>query len=672
MLTRTAIRSLVALLLLGGFILVPGGRVLGQEDRAALEWLEQNPDRIGVDAETFKRLFGQFSSVSRPQDVRNDIESFQVFFDRELSRRGQARAEIRVASGSERQEIELSFGGQQVSFRDVGEGADREAGDGVLSAAVPLRLGTLLGERLGGPNQRIDFARPGAERRRFRGREVVGEKVEVPSLDSLDARTRRRLDLIVELGSERLASLNDLRVIRRLELDPEEPLVEFRRAELDPAFAPVFDGTILGFPIGLFGKILPGDVDPATSLMITDLGVVEDPMRTFDMCGPGGAPIGTPGGPWTFAHLMREMAMGSGFSAEDFTLLWLNTWLLPQAANGIVVNDPARAFQLQNRIINPWIAASGGTPDIERFPARLLAIVNRPDLADAVGYGKPGSGGEGRFVFGLLDLSGGGCFTLPFTVIFEYGIDVNGCSDLKGWHQQWKDLDNNPVGSPAYNAALEAITRQFTDHGTNPNQLPNQSSLSQLRTNEIALNAPWELREFTLQGPAGATPGELALVTVKQTPDLGLNNTPTLSVFIASVAGDILADQHVVPNRFPTLLDPFLGANSPTPFAFVWDAPGVLGMPSGVDLRHKFSLATCSGCHAGETGTTFTHIDPRPPGSASNLSGFLTGMSMPDPRDNTVTRTFNDLARRQQSMADILNRTCFGLPFLPLPIVSPH
>jgi hypothetical protein len=44
-------------------------------------------------------------------------------------------------------------------------------------------------------------------------------------------------------------------------------------------------------------------------------------------------------------------------------------------------------------------------------------------------------------------------------------------------------------------------------------------------------------------------------------------------------------------------------------------------------------------------------------------------MSMPDPRDSSVTRTFNDFALRQQALADILNRSCFRLAldrrFLP-------
>ncbi len=624
-----------------------------------LDRVAEDPESIGLDRGSFERLFTPIAARVPVPELREEIESLAVFFDPQLSRRGLARAELRGKALEGRGRVELPLAEGPVTFNDLGAAPDRQAGDGVFTAAVAFDAGRFVAERVGRDGRGLRAS--GQEVPTFEGREVVktGE-ARMPE----DPRLRARVDRLRQLAP-RAAELRGDRLVRLLEIAPDEPLIEIRRV------GEVFDERIFGLPGSIFALILPGDVSAGASLMVTAVPVVEDPSRTFDPC----TGAGTPGGPWTFAHLMTEMATGSGLTPEDFTLLWLNTWLLPQAANGFIVNDPARGMQLQNQVIDPWIAASGGTPDIRRFPARLLAIVNRPDLANASGYGAPGSGGEGRFVFGLLDPSG--CSSLPFTVIFEYGIDVKGCTGLKAWHQQWKDLDLHPVGGAAYNAALEAITRQFTDHGADPTQLPNQNALSQLRTNEIALGVPWELREFTLQGPGSSAPGELGLVTVKQTPDLGLNNTPTLSAYIAGDSAAILANQHVIPTRFPTLLDPFLGAVAPTPNAgFFWEAPGVLAMPSGVDLRHKVSLATCSGCHAGETRTRFTHIGDsgtRTPGTPASLSGFLTGMSMPDPGDATVTRNFNDLAFRQQALADVLNRSCFRLPLLPfLPAAFVH
>lgn len=664
--SRISIAMLAATLLL---TLFPVTTVQAQDARLDAE-------ELGIDKTTFERLFIRASQTGAPVDPRDRVDSLRVFADRELARQGRVRVELRGEALEDQKTLRLPLGdaagGEAVIFNDLGEGADREPGDGVFTGTVPLRLGDFLARNLRGQG-RVEMER---EVPRFSGREVVtGQRrpdLERPGVErpEIDPRQQERAQRLRELAS-RLPQLSNARVIRALDLSPEDPLLEVIRK------GRFLEERLLGLPLRLFASVAPGDVDPDRSLMITDVGVVEDSGRTFDPCGPGGNPIGNPGGPWTFGHLMREMSTGSGMTPEDFTLLWLNTWQTAQVANGFLVNDPGRGMQLQNRVITPWINSSGGTPDVDRFPARLMAIVNRPDLADQVGYSAPGTGGEGRLVFGLLDPST--CQSLPFTVIFEYRVPVSGCSDLKAWHQQWKDLDNHAVGSAAYNAALEAITRQFTDHGSDPSQVPNQNALGQLRTNENALDPLWELREFTLQGPGSSSPGALGLVTVKQTPDFSFNNNATLSAFIMNNQADILADQHVVPLRFPTVTNPFLGANSPTPFGVFWEAPGVLGQPDGPELVHKVSLATCSGCHAGETDTFFTHIGTtgrRSPGSPAFLSDFLTGNNMPkaDPRVPGINRTFNDLARRQQNMAEVLNRTCFSLVLGPrlLPPVFVH
>lgn len=607
--------------------------------------LGDDPTRSGMDAATFTHFFGAAKQLPSQDatDVRDAIRTFRIWFDKEQAQRGLARAEITAVEQRAQRQFSITFEEKPVLFNDDGRGLDRRRGDGIFTAAVPLRLPRFLTQELAQARPLEEVAKALETFPPFEGRELVKDPRREELLATLrsDNRITQRFKQLFELRAE-VGQMEAAAILDRLQIAPEEtPLLEAIRRDT------VFDLRLLDIPILVFASVLPGDVDPARSLMITDVGVVEDPTRTFDVCSGAG----TLGGPWTFAHLMREMAQGSGLSAEDFTLHWLNTWLLPQEANGILVNDPARAAQLQARIITPWLNASGGVPDIERFPARLMSIVSRSDLANVTGYSQAGSGGEARFVFGLLENNGGSCQTLPFTVIFEYGIHVNGCFGLKGWVQQWKALDQLPVGSAAYNTALEAITRQFTDHGTNPGQLPNQNSLAQLRTNENALNPLWELREFTLQGASSSTPGLLDLVTVKQTPDFALNNSATLAAYIASDAPAILAGTHKVPNSFPGLLNPFLGATAPTPFGMFWDAPGVVAsLANGVELRHKVSLATCSGCHAGETNTFFTHIGSvgqRSLGTPADLSGFLTGITVTDPVDGSVSRTFGDLAIRQ-------------------------
>jgi hypothetical protein len=244
---------------------------------------------------------------------------------------------------------------------------------------------------------------------------------------------------------------------------------------------------------------------------------------------------------------------------------------------------------------------------------------------------------------------------------------------VKAWHQRWKDLDGFAVGSSGYNTALESITRAFTDHGSNPGQSPNQSSLNQLRTNEIALGPVWQLREFRLQATGSVAPGILDLVTVKQTPDDGLRNgalgSATVAAYIVSREADILGNRHVVPERFPTIFTPFMGAKSDVDFppqSVFWNAPGLATPPmvDAVEARRKFSLGTCNACHGGETNTFFTHIGntgTRNPGSPAALSGFLTGITVTDPVNPPASHFYADLDERKVAMSNILTHSCFGL-----------
>jgi hypothetical protein len=65
-----------------------------------------------------------------------------------------------------------------------------------------------------------------------------------------------------------------------------------------------------------------------------------------------------------------------------------------------------------------------------------------------------------------------------------------------------------------------------------------------------------------------------------------------------------------------------------------------------------FALATCNGCHAGETATDFVHINLRRRGEQSMMAEYLTGETILDP--GGVTRTFNELSRRADFLRDLL------------------
>src|SRR6185369_5709504 len=120
-----------------------------------------------------------------------------------------------------------------------------------------------------------------------------------------------------------------------------------------------------------------------------------------------------------------------------------------------------------------------------------------------------------------------------------------------GWANGWHALGALPFPSEQYNDALQTLTARFTGRGAAPGK-PNGSALGQLRTNEIALSDPWELREFALS----AADGFLHQDTVKLTPDFSFDQSATLGSLVNANEAAIIADQHTVPLTFQG--NPFL------------------------------------------------------------------------------------------------------------------
>ncbi len=407
------------------------------------------------------------------------------------------------------------------------------------------------------------------------------------------------------------------------------------------------------------------DVSIEHSLMITNVGVVEDPTRTSQPCTRPDA-----AGAWTFGKLMTDMANtpSTGVSAEDFVKNWLKSWLSATTVNGDGL--PART-QLFNRVIQPWVVASGSAAgsftianwdtkplDLGRAPFKLTAIVNRLDLRGSTGY-SVSNAGEGRFVFETLNATCAPLGPGGFTVIFEYGIPISRCGSLVNYAKQWYDLRTLTLGSPEYNAALQAITDVFAAANAAPSK-PNGSAINQIRTNEIALAAPWELREFNVD----PTTHQLFLTTVKQEPAKKYNamavpagssvDITTMANWVNANEADVIADRHTVPVDIGGVA--FLGGKSHTEFGGFWNAaPGQITNP---DARHHFSLNTCSGCHGGETNTPFLQVGLAPFGAPAPLAGFLTGITVADPVTGT-SRTFRDLERRRNDLA-LLMCLCSG------------
>lgn len=427
------------------------------------------------------------------------------------------------------------------------------------------------------------------------------------------------------------------------------------------------------------------------SLMIIDPAVIADPSRTFDRCdSDGDGQQGDVNGVWSFKSLMSEMANTpiTGISTQEF----IHNWLLHFAVDSTVNSFTAEATATPKvfSMFPGWDGVNPATLNIDELPLRLIAIVNRIDLAKTSLYGATSSSGEIRFVFGLTLPSCDGLLPgqvgVPSTVILEYGDVAKHCSSLRSRAQDWIALSSLIPGSAAYQTALQAITDEVTAANAAPAKA-NGSALNQLRTNDFGFidssEGDWIMREFVV-----GDDHQLMMTTVKQTPQFQPFRIDSAATgnFVNNNATAVSCESHVVPLSYDG--EPFLGATADTfgnyefndafnPVA-AWRIPisvpastslcadaTVAGTPSKEGtLRHKFALNTCDGCHITETPTRQHHIDPTDPPPA-NLSGFLTGSDEEDIRAPGIVRHFNDLQRRGQVMEDIAAKSCFSAVFLP-------
>ena len=437
----------------------------------------------------------------------------------------------------------------------------------------------------------------------------------------------------------------------------------------------------------------------ANCIFLTDLSVVEDPTRTWNCC----TQTGNIDGAWTFKTLMKNLATqrpdqpASDQTISDFVKNWLNNWNSKKIINSDTV---AARTLMHTKILDPWLNKSktAGNPqgflDMRFAPFKLTAIVNRFDLRERAS-GIPA--GEGRLIFCLIDSD---CTKAEdFTLIFEYGINKpDVCDSLRSWATQWYNLKDFTLGSSEYLSALQRITDQFTLCGTSPART-NQSSIDAVRTGEITLansdaNHPprWEFREFGLNPSSHA----ISERTISQAPadkyNVQIENADVIRMvkYVNENSAGIDADAYDVPAVYDNV--PFLAGKSTildTPVGiptkpYHWD--GVENNKSEAFInttttRHIFSRNICSGCHAGEVQTFFTHVDPVFFGTQATLSGFLTGKAgrggaidfdgdstndifkVKDAagRGNTTTdrfHTFNDIKRRAQDLKQIATTTC--------------
>ncbi|TNE50203.1 MAG: hypothetical protein EP343_09010 [Deltaproteobacteria bacterium] len=374
-------------------------------------------------------------------------------------------------------------------------------------------------------------------------------------------------------------------------------------------------------------------------------------------------------GTWSFPSAMAGLA-GNPSQAGEFVKRWLLTWDQAQKANCQEV--PARQ-SIVKTIIEPWKKLDGQAsatvaqwkPNLANSPFKLLAIVNRMDLNQIDRNGRVINAGEGRFVYGVMPRDADGNFVaIPagraprMTIILEYRLVANNRYELQSWRNNWLKLSKIPGFDEPFQTALKKITDRFVESVNTPAHVMAGGAPFQLRTNEVALKSPWELREFNLN----LKTRQLELVTTKRTPaenyrlafDPKTGTSPKvlkdrrrLIEYLLLYASDIKKGTHTVPATFQQ--EPLLASHTQTPFNFSW-ADHIIESRVPADLKarfnsilkkdgliQKFSLETCNGCHGGDglkNDLPFQHVRLRagqPPKAPflSEISKFLSDRDLP-------------------------------------------
>jgi hypothetical protein len=392
-----------------------------------------------------------------------------------------------------------------------------------------------------------------------------------------------------------------------------------------------------------------------TSLMITDLAVVNNIIRTSDPCT-----VATDANPnktnrkWTAGYLLQQAA-GSSTTLSNFVDKWIDGWKSTTIQlNGQIPRTAHRTFDG----IDNWWGVRGNRAQ-QKAPFRLLAIVNRFDARTHRRFGE-GLAGELRFVFGIVADGGAPCSSPGpagnpglDTIILEYAVDKANENDAKAWAVAWSNLQNFSVTDPRYLTELEKLTESVVTSGKGaPYGRPNGSALIRIRTSE---GAPWIMREFTID-PNTHVP---VPATVKNSPNMALTTTAQVQLgnWLANNSASILADSHTIPNSLPGSATPFLGADNIADFGtIVWrpTRPTSINIFRWAEIRHAFAIRTCSGCHSGETNTGVFQIAPRNFNQEASLSPFLTGTRVQDPESGQMF-DMNDLQRRQTDILNVVN-----------------
>lgn len=351
------------------------------------------------------------------------------------------------------------------------------------------------------------------------------------------------------------------------------------------------------------------ETDPFKELMVVDPSVIDDARGRNATAGK-----------WSFRHAVEAMSPQS-VAPGRFVMDWLRVWIDQTDFRGNPIDREARGPEMNRLVLCPWLKrtpanacddtctqCSGRELDLSLAPFRLLAIVNRMDLRDDVDA--TSRAGESRLVFAITDgpADDPASQPMPFTVAFEYALPDT--RTMKEWAGAWHALAGHATFDDGYKAELEKLTEGFIGAGAAPGRA-NGNAISQVRTNESALNWIWQLREFRLLDGGS----RLGLGSTRNTPLETLNDSALLATWVSENAAAVKANRYAIPESL-------LGGSS-NAFMFRWSVPNV-----DEATRTAFASQTCNGCHTGDGTTTGRlkdtafHISPFASGTAK-LSTFL-------------------------------------------------
>lgn len=239
---------------------------------------------------------------------------------------------------------------------------------------------------------------------------------------------------------------------------------------------------------------------------------------------------------------------------------------------------------------------------LDALPFRLLAVVNRTDLAEQLAPESPA--GEGRLVYAMTNGPGDepSSPALPLTVIFEYSLGH--VESAATWGGRFHALASDRAGDVRW-GALGALVERFSTPVPESSGSPR---LAQVRVNDARSGAA-QLHELVLEGSA------LVAGSLRNTPRLELAGAPALADFVQREAPAIRAGQHRVPSGWL--------ATSAVAKVVDWKTG------ASADVERAFARATCAGCHAelGPARDGF-HLSEDAAGDVV-LSTFLTEEELP-------------------------------------------